>query len=91
MARGVKRSFSRGDLANLLDRALDEDGTVIIKRPGRKDIVVMSADRLPEMDTTAYLLSSPRNRRRLMGALKDVRAGKGQSMTVKELRKRVGL
>jgi len=74
-----------------MDEALEEDGAVIIKRPGKKDLAVLPADRLRDVDTTAYLLSSPKNRRRLLSALRDARAGKGRPMTLRELRKHVGL
>jgi PHD/YefM family antitoxin component YafN of YafNO toxin-antitoxin module len=64
---------------------------MIIKRPGRKDLVVMPFDRLREIDTTAYLLASPNNRKRLLGALHDAKRGRGRRMTVAQLRKHVGL
>jgi antitoxin YefM len=91
MAVAAKRKFSRSDLDALLDRAIEEDGSIIIRRPGRKDIALIPAERLRELDTTAYLLSSPKNRRRLLGALRDARAGKGRTMSVRELRKEAGL
>ena len=70
------RAFSRSDVSALIDRAVDEKGAVIIRRPGRKDLVLLSVDQLRELDTTAYLLASPKNRRRLLSALRDARAGK---------------
>jgi PHD/YefM family antitoxin component YafN of YafNO toxin-antitoxin module len=51
----------------------------------------MPFDRLREIDTTAYLLASPNNRKRLLGALHDAKRGRGRRMTVAQLRKHVGL
>jgi hypothetical protein len=45
-----------------------------------------------DLDTTDYLLASPRNRRRLLTALREARAGKGgERMTIAELRRHVRL
>jgi len=78
-------------VGKLVDRAIEENGSVIIKRPGRKDLVILPLERLREIDTTEYLLASPKNRKRLLGALRESKAGKGEVMTVSQLRKRVGL
>ncbi len=43
------------------------------------------------MSETEYLLSSPNNARRLMEAIKESREGKGERMSLEELRRRVGL
>jgi PHD/YefM family antitoxin component YafN of YafNO toxin-antitoxin module len=86
-----KNSLSTENLAALMEQAIDEDGAVIIRRPGRKDLVVMPFDRLREMDTAAYLLASPTNRKRLLSAIREARRGGGRRMTVAQLRKHVGL
>ncbi len=86
----TKGDASRSALGALIDRALDEDGTVIIKRPGRPDVAIIPAEKLRHLDTTDYLLASPKNRRRLLRALRRVRAGKGRRMTLAQLRKHVG-
>jgi len=91
MAVAAKKKFSRSDLDALLDQAFEENGSIIIHRPGRKDIALIPAEKLRDVDTTAYLLSSAKNRRRLLSALRDARAGKGRVMTVEQLRKNVGL
>jgi PHD/YefM family antitoxin component YafN of YafNO toxin-antitoxin module len=43
------------------------------------------------MDTTEYLLSSPRNAERLLRALERSRRGEGKPQTVEEFRKQIGL
>jgi antitoxin YefM len=91
MARAVKQQFSRSALLDLMDDAINEHGSVIIRRPGRKDLVVMPIERLRDFDTTEYLLASPKNRRRLLEALRDAKAGRGRPMSVADLRKSVGL
>ena len=87
----AKRATSHTALSALVDQALDEDGAVIIKRPGRPDVAIIPAERLRHLDTTDYLMASPKNRRRLLEALRDARSSKGRPITVRQLRKRVGL
>jgi antitoxin YefM len=91
MSQAAKKRLSRADLDALVDRAIEENGTVIVRRPGRSDFVIISADKLRDLDTTEYLLASPKNRRRLLSALRDARAGKGRTMTVAQLRRQVGM
>ena len=55
--------------------------------PGRRDLAIIPAEKLRDMDTTDYLLASPKNRKRLLDALRDSRAGKGRRMSVGQLRK----
>ncbi len=90
MAASTKRALSRIDLDALVDRAIDNDGSVIIKRPGRQDLAVIAAEKLRELDTTAYLLASPKNRRRLLAGIRAARAGKGRVLTAQEFRKQFG-
>jgi len=91
MVAPTKRKFSGADISLLMERAIEEDGVVIINRPGRKDLAVLPAERLRDVDTTAYLLASPKNRRRLLAALERSRRGAGKRMTIEQLRKAVGL
>lgn len=91
MATTNKRRPFRVDVAAFVDRALEANGSIIIKRRGKKDVAIIPAEKLRELDTTDYLLASEANRRRLMTALRDARAGKGRPMTVSALRKLVGL
>jgi PHD/YefM family antitoxin component YafN of YafNO toxin-antitoxin module len=82
---------SRGTLDDVMDRMIDANGAVIIKRPGKRDLALIPAEKLGDIDTTAYLLASPKNRRRLLTALRQSRAGRGKRMTVEQLRRSVGL
>jgi antitoxin YefM len=52
---------------------------------------LISADELSALIETAYLLRSPANARRLLGALGRALKNEGQPMTADELRREVGL
>jgi PHD/YefM family antitoxin component YafN of YafNO toxin-antitoxin module len=92
MATMIKQQkFSRSDITDLMERAIAENGSVIIRRPGHADLAIIAADKLRDLDTTDYLFASPRNRRRLQVALRDAKTGKGRTMSVQALRQQVGL
>ena len=91
MAVEASYSFARANLAKLLDRVVDDAETVIVRRRNGKDVAIIAADALERLSTEAYLLSSPRNRRRLMAALRQSRAGNGRRLTVDQLRREAGL
>lgn len=86
----AKRRSSADEVDALVDQAIKENGAVIIKRRGRPDVAIIPAQKLRELDTTDYLMASPKNRRRLLEALRDSRTGtRFRRMTVRQLRKLV--
>lgn len=91
MAVEASYSYARANLAKLLDRVVDDAETILVRRRNGKDVAIIAADELERLSTAAYLLASPKNRRRLLSALRQSRAGRGRRMTVDELREKVGL
>jgi antitoxin YefM len=81
----------REKLASYLDRVTDDREVVVVRRRGARDVAIISADELSSLTETAYLLRSPKNAGRLLGALQRAKNGKGKVETVEELRRSVGL
>ena len=82
----------RENLATFLDRVTDDREVVVVKRRrGQRDVAIIAADELSSLTETAYLLRSPKNAERLLGALRRAENGEGRVETVEELRKSVGL
>jgi antitoxin YefM len=82
---------ARDRLASVWDEVLSSREPVVIKRRGHPDVALLPADELSSLMETAHLLRSPANARRLLGALKRARSGKGRKMTLEELRKKSGM
>ncbi len=80
-------SSLRQNLAAVLDRVVDQQDTVIVRRRGARDVALIPASELAGLMETAHLLRSPRNARRLMTAVRRAKAGKTKSRTVASLRK----
>jgi antitoxin YefM len=82
----------RANLATFLDRVTDDREVLVVKRRrGQRDVAIVAADELSSLMETAYLLRSPKNAERLLGALRRAENGEGTVETVEELRKSVGL
>ena len=74
-----------------MDKVIEDSETVIISRRGKPDVALSDAAELSSMQETAYLMRSPANARRLLGALFESLNGGGVGMTFEELQHEVGL
>lgn len=90
MSLEVSYSEARANLASLMDQVTDDCEVVVIKRRGRSSVAMIDADELSSLLETEYLFRSPKNAERLMSAIKQIDEGRGQIITVEELRKEFG-
>jgi antitoxin YefM len=87
MATETTYTSLRENLATVLDRVVDQQETVIVRRRGSRDVALIPARELAGLMETAHLLRSPENARRLLSALNRARQGKGKAATTAELRR----
>jgi len=80
-------SSLRQNLATVLDRVIDQQETVIVRRRGARDVALIPASELAGLMETAHLLRSPRNARRLLAALSRAQGRKLKPGTLTALRK----
>ena len=79
----------RANLASVLDQVVDQQETVIVRRRKSRDVALVPASELAGLMETAHLLRSPRNRQRLLTALRRAERGKQKPTTVADLRRRI--
>ena len=79
----------RANLANVLDQVVDQQETVIVRRRGSRDVALVPASELAGLMETAHLLRSPRNRQRLLAALRRAERGKQQPTTIADMRRHI--
>ena len=91
MATETTYTALRNNLASVLDRVVDDQETVIVRRKGGKDVALVPATELAGLEETAHLLRSPNNAKRLLGAIRDAKRGRLRKMTMEQLRREVGL
>ena len=87
MATETTYTSLRENLASVLDRVVDQQETVIVRRRGSRDVALIPAGELAGLMETAHLLRSPRNSRRLLTALHRAGRGKGKPATAAQLRR----
>lgn len=71
-------SESRAHYAATLDAVLDDREEIVITRAGKDAVVMLALDDYESLKETAYLLRSPENARRLLGAIDELESGRGE-------------
>lgn len=80
----------RGNLDATLDRVVSEGTTVIVKRDAGPDVAILRASELAGLLETAYLLSTPNNKKRLIDALRSSNGKAGHTRTKGLSKERLG-
>lgn len=70
-------SQSRAHYKETLDAVTDDREEVIITRPGKEDVVIVSRADYESLRETAYLLRSPANARRILESVERLESGHG--------------
>ena len=86
MAVETSYTHLRANLAGILDRVVQDQEVVIVRRKGARDVAMVPAAELAGLMETAHLLRSPRNARRLLTALRRAEAGKGRPSSLAKLK-----
>ena len=89
MASETTYTSLRENLASVLDRVVDQQETVIVRRRGSRDVALIPAGELAGLVETAHLLRSPRNARRLLASLHRAERATTKPASVAELRREI--
>ena len=73
----ITYSAARANLAKTMDRVCSDHEPLIITRNGEQAVVMLSLEDYKALEETAYLLRSPANARRLLGAVEQLAAARG--------------
>jgi antitoxin YefM len=91
MAVETSYTHLRQNLASLLDRVVEDQEVVVVRRRGARDVALVPAAELAGLTETAHLLRSPRNARRLLSALRRAQRRQGKPQSLDKLRREMGL
>jgi len=80
----ISYSSARANLASTMDRVCNDHEPLIITRNGQQSVVMLSLDDFTALEETAYLLRSPANAKRLLGAMEQLNAGRGTERKLAE-------
>ncbi|MBT3384590.1 MAG: hypothetical protein HN778_02815 [Prolixibacteraceae bacterium] len=71
----VNYSELRNKLKSNLDMVCEDHETLIVHRPGGKSVVMISLDEYNSQLETDYLISSKKNKKRLLDSIQNVELG----------------
>ena len=72
-------SEARSKLANTMDKVCEDHAPIVITRKNSQSVVMMSLDDYQALEETAYLLRSPKNAKRLIESIVEIKSGGGTS------------
>jgi len=79
----------RANLAKYLDDAGENREIIMVERKQKGGVALIAADELSSLIETAYLLQSPRNAERLLGALGRALKKEGEAFSIEDLKAEV--
>jgi antitoxin YefM len=83
MATVTTYTALRENLASCLNRVIDDQEPLIVRRRGARDVAIIPADELAGL--------MPKNAQRLTESLRELERGGGEVVTLEELRRSVGM
>ena len=75
----------RQHLKSFLDKVMESNTPLYVKRKKGEDVVVLSKSDYESMEETLYLLSSEKNRTHLVESIKQAEKGEVEKVKVEEL------
>jgi antitoxin YefM len=82
---------ARDNLASAWDQTVSSREPIVFERRGHEPVVLMPLEEWQGVQETAHLLRSPANAKRLLGALRRLRKGKGLTLSTDKLAGKTGL
>ena len=75
--RSITYTATRENLASTINKVCEDHAPVVITRNRDQAVVMLSLAEYEALQKTAYLLRSPANAKRLLGAMDALKRGKG--------------
>ena len=75
----------RQHLKSFLDKVIESNTPLYVKRTKGEDVVVLSKSDYESMEETLYILSSEKNRTHLLESIKQAEKGEVEKVKMKEL------
>ena len=73
----ITYTAARANLASVMNRVCEDHEGVIVTRNGEQSVVMLSLQDYQALEETAYLLRTPANAGRLLGAVAQLNDGQG--------------
>jgi antitoxin YefM len=80
--RAISYTTARNNLASTMKQVCEDHNPVIVTRKNNQAVILMSLEDYESLTETAYLLQSPKNAKRLMDSIEELKAGHGQEKNI---------
>lgn len=80
--RAISYTTARNNLASTMKQVCEDHNPVIVTRKNNQAVILMSLEDYESLTETAYLLQSPKNAKRLMDSIEELKAGHGQERNI---------
>ena len=77
MMNALTFSYARKNLAEVMRTVSDDHAPVVVTHQNAKPVIIMSLEDYQSFEETGYLLRNPTGAHRLLEAIEELRAGKG--------------
>jgi antitoxin YefM len=82
--RAITYTTARNNLASTMKKVCDDHDPVIVTRKNNEAIILMSLEDYESLTETAYLMQSPKNARRLIDSIEELKIGNGKERELLE-------
>ncbi|MFH0976537.1 MAG: type II toxin-antitoxin system prevent-host-death family antitoxin [Spirochaetota bacterium] len=76
--KAITYTAARSNLASTMRKVCDDHNPVIVTRKNNESVIIMSLEDYESLTETTYLLQSPKNAKRLLESIEELKAGKGK-------------
>ncbi len=82
--RAISYTTARNNLANTMKQVCDDHDPIIVTRKNNEAVILMSLEDYESLTETAYLMQSPKNAKRLIDSIEELKAGQGKERELLE-------
>jgi antitoxin YefM len=76
--RAISYTKARNSLASTMKQVCEDHNPIIVTRKNNQAVIMMSLEDYESLTETAYLMQSPKNAKRLIDSIKELKDGHGQ-------------
>ena len=82
--RAISYTTARNSLASTMKQVCEDHNPIIVTRKNNQAVILMSLEDYESLTETAYLMQSPKNAKRLIDSIEELKAGHGQEKDLLE-------
>ncbi len=82
--RAITYTTARNNFANTMKQVCEDHNPIIVTRKNNEAVVLMSLEDFESLTETAYLMQSPKNVKRLIESIEELKIGKGKERELME-------